>query len=69
MYYFQTPTPDYSGMSEEEIYNIGKNFEEKLAELLNEHKIYYQAFASFKLLEEGHKAIKEQLRIEEKEVV
>ena len=69
MDFFQTPTPDYSGMSEDEIYHLGKNFEEKLSELLDEHKIYYQTFPFFRSLEEGHQAAKKQLKSEEKEVV
>ncbi|MBS1492237.1 MAG: hypothetical protein JST55_01925 [Bacteroidetes bacterium] len=56
-------------MSEDEIYQLGKNFEEKLAKLLEEHEIYYQTFPFFRFLKEGHKAVKNQLILEEKEVV
>ena len=69
MDFFQTPTPNYSGMSEDEIYHLGKNFEEKLAKLLEEHKTYYQTFPFFRLIKEGHQAAKKQLKAEEKEVV
>ena len=69
MDFFQTPSPDYTGMSEDEIYHIGKNFEEKLAKLLEEHKKYYQTFQFFKVLQEAQKAIHKQLKSEEKEVV
>ncbi len=69
MDFFQTPTPNYSGMSEDEIYHIGQKFEERLSDLLKEHKIYYQTFPFFRSLEEGHQAAKKQLKSEEKEVV
>ena len=69
MDFFQTPSPDYSGMSEDEIYHLGKNFEEKLAKLLDEHKTYYHTFQFFKVLQEAQKAIQKQLKSEEKEVV
>ncbi len=69
MDFFQTPTPDYSGMSEDEIYHLGKNFEQKLSDLLEEHKTYYQTFPFLKCLKEGQQAAKKQLKSEVKEVV
>lgn len=69
MDFFQTPTPDYSGMSEDEIYHIGEKFEERLSELLEEHESYYHSFPFFRSLKEGQQAAKKQLKSEEKEVV
>ncbi len=69
MNFYQTPSPDYSGMSEDEIYHIGEKFEEKLAKLLDEHESYYHSFPFFRSLKEGHQAAKKQLKSEEKEVV
>ncbi len=69
MDFFQTPSPDYTGMSEDEIYHIGEKFEEKLAKLLEEHKTYYQTFYFFRCLKEGHQIMKKDLKAEEKEVV
>ncbi len=69
MNFYQTPSPDYSGMSEDEIYHIGKNFEEKLAKLLEEHKTYYHTFQFFRCLNEGHQIMKKDLKSEAKEVV
>lgn len=69
MNYFQTSTSDYTGMSDDEIYQLGKNFEERLSDLLKEHEIYYQTFPFFRFLKEGHLAAKKQLKAEEKEVV
>lgn len=69
MNYFQTSTPDYTGMSDDEIYQLGKNFEERLSDLLKEHEIYYHTFPFFRFLKEGQKAVKKQLMLEEKEVV
>lgn len=69
MDFFQTPTPNYSGMSEDEIYHIGKNFEEKLSELLEEHESYYHTFPFFRCLSKGHQIMKKDLKAEQKEVV
>ena len=69
MDFFQTPSPDYSGMSEDEIYHIGEKFEERLSELLKEHESYYHSFPFFRSLKEGHQIMKKDLKAEEKEVV